>query len=47
MVLTQSGSLFWEFVFYATFGHAAESWDDPRVQKLYVEAVKWALHLTD
>jgi len=34
-------------VFYATFGHAAESWDDPRVQKLYVEAVKWALRMGD
>ena len=33
-------------VFYATFGHAAESWDDPRVQTLYLEAVKWALRLT-
>jgi len=34
-------------VFYATFGHAAETWDDPRVQKLYVEAIKWALRTTD
>jgi type 1 glutamine amidotransferase len=34
-------------VFYATFGHAAETWDDPRVQKLYLEAVKWALRLTE
>jgi len=34
-------------VFYATFGHAAETWDDPRVQKLYVEAIKWALRSTD
>jgi type 1 glutamine amidotransferase len=30
-------------VFYATFGHAAETWDDPRVQKIYVEAIRWAL----
>ena len=30
-------------VFYATFGHAAETWDDPRIQKLYLEALKWAL----
>src|SRR5205807_9947796 len=32
-------------VFYATFGHAAETWDDPNVQKLYLEATKWALRL--
>jgi type 1 glutamine amidotransferase len=32
-------------VFYATFGHAAEAWDDPNVQKLYLEATKWALRL--
>src|SRR3954454_21228240 len=30
-------------VFYATFGHAAETWDDPRIQKLYLEALVWAL----
>ena len=29
-------------VFYATFGHAAETWDDPRIQKLYLQAIKWA-----
>lgn len=34
-------------VFYSTFGHAAETWDDPRVQKMYLEAIKWALRLTD
>jgi hypothetical protein len=34
-------------VFYATFGHGAEMWDDARVQKLYLEAVKWALHQVD
>lgn len=32
-------------VFYATFGHAAETWDDPRIQKLYLEALKWSMHL--
>jgi len=32
-------------VFYSTFGHAAESWDDPRVQTLYLEAIRWALRL--
>ena len=33
-------------VFYATFGHAAETWDDPRVQTIYLEALKWSLRLT-
>ena len=33
-------------VFYSTFGHAAETWDDPLVQKMYLEAIKWALGLT-
>ena len=33
-------------VFYSTFGHTDESWDDPRVQKMYVEAIKWAMRLT-
>jgi len=30
-------------VFYATFGHAAETWDKPEIQKLYLEAIKWAM----
>lgn len=30
-------------VFYATFGHAAETWDKPEIQKLYLEALKWAM----
>jgi type 1 glutamine amidotransferase len=33
-------------VFYSTFGHTDEAWDDARVQKMYLEAVKWALRLT-
>jgi type 1 glutamine amidotransferase len=33
-------------VFYSTFGHTDESWDDPRVQKMYVEAIKWAMRMT-
>jgi uncharacterized protein len=32
-------------VFYSTFGHTDESWDDPRVQKMYVEAIKWAMRM--
>jgi type 1 glutamine amidotransferase len=33
-------------VFYSTFGHAAETWDDPRVQKMYLEAIKWSMGLS-
>jgi type 1 glutamine amidotransferase len=33
-------------VFYSTFGHSDESWDDPRIQKMYFEAIKWALGLS-
>src|ERR1700736_1916879 len=32
-------------VFYTTLGHPKENWDDPRVQKMYTEAIKWALGL--
>jgi len=24
-----------------------ENWDDPRIQKMYVEAIKWAMGLAD
>jgi hypothetical protein len=34
-------------VFYSTLGHVPENWDDPRLQKMYSEAIKWALRLTD
>ena len=34
-------------VFYATFAHADATWDDPRVQDLYMGAIKWALGLVD
>ena len=33
-------------VFYSTFGHAPETWDDPQIQKMYFEATRWALRLT-
>jgi len=33
-------------VFYSTFGHTDESWDDRRVQKMYLEAIKWALRMS-
>jgi uncharacterized protein len=34
-------------VFYSTLGHTKESWDDPDVQKMYFEAVKWTLGMTE
>jgi hypothetical protein len=34
-------------VFYSAFGHTEESWDDPAMQTMWLEAVKWALKLTD
>ena len=32
-------------VFYSTFGHADEAWDNPQVQKMYLAALKWALRM--
>jgi type 1 glutamine amidotransferase len=34
-------------VFYSTLGHTKESWDDPDIQKMYFEAIKWALGMTE
>jgi hypothetical protein len=34
-------------VFYSSFGHDAKTWDDPDVYRMYYEAVKWSLRLTD
>jgi uncharacterized protein len=34
-------------VYFNSFGHPEETWDDPRIQKMYFEAVKWALGLTN
>jgi type 1 glutamine amidotransferase len=34
-------------VFYSSFGHTEESWDDPDVRKLYFEAIKWVLGMTE
>ncbi len=33
-------------VFYSTFGHTDESWDDPRLQTMWLEAIKWGMGLT-
>jgi type 1 glutamine amidotransferase len=30
-------------VFSSTLGHSDQSWDDPRVQRLYLEAIRWAV----
>jgi uncharacterized protein len=34
-------------VFYTTFGHREEVYENPDIRKMYLEAVKWALRLTD
>jgi uncharacterized protein len=34
-------------VFYSTLGHLPEVWDHPAVQRMYFEAIRWALRLTD
>lgn len=33
-------------VFYSTFGHPEGSWDRPDVQKMYYEAIRWAMKLS-
>src|SRR5690349_15407906 len=33
--------------FYSTLGHVEENWDRPEMQKMYIEAIKWALRLVD
>jgi type 1 glutamine amidotransferase len=33
-------------VFYSSFGHTVEAWDNPQVQKMYVEAIRWAMRVT-
>jgi type 1 glutamine amidotransferase len=34
-------------VFYSTFGHTQEAWSDPDIRKMYFEAIKWVLGLTE
>jgi type 1 glutamine amidotransferase len=34
-------------VFSSTLGHPDQTWDDPRAQTMYLEAIKWVLRLTD
>jgi len=34
-------------VFYSALGHDITSWDDPGIQKMYFEAIKWALGMSE
>jgi type 1 glutamine amidotransferase len=34
-------------VFYSTLGHVEANWDKPEIQKMFLEAIKWAMRLTD
>lgn len=34
-------------VYYSTLGHVEQNWDDPRFQKMFVEAIKWAMSLVN
>jgi type 1 glutamine amidotransferase len=34
-------------VFYSTLGHVEANWDKPEMQKMYLEAIKWAMRLTN
>jgi type 1 glutamine amidotransferase len=34
-------------VFYSALGHDASTWDNPDIQRMWFEAVKWSLGLTD
>lgn len=34
-------------VFYSTLGHTMEAWDNPAVQRMYLEAIKWTLKMTN
>jgi type 1 glutamine amidotransferase len=34
-------------VYYSTLGHPVESWDRPDMQKMFLEAIRWALRLVD
>ncbi len=34
-------------VYYSTLGHVKENWDNPNMQKMLIEAVKWVTGLVD
>jgi uncharacterized protein len=34
-------------VFYSILGHAAEDWDNPLLQQIYFQAIRWSLRLVE
>jgi uncharacterized protein len=34
-------------VFYSNLGHIEGNWDDPKMQEMFVEAIKWAMGLVE
>jgi hypothetical protein len=34
-------------VFYSTLSHTEEAWEDPDIRKMYFEAIKWSLGMTE
>ncbi|WP_241654892.1 ThuA domain-containing protein [Granulicella sibirica] len=34
-------------VFYSTLGHTEEAWEDPDILRMYSEAIKWSLGMTE
>jgi uncharacterized protein len=34
-------------VYYSTLGHPVENWDNPEIQRMYAEAIKWATRQVD
>jgi type 1 glutamine amidotransferase len=34
-------------VYYSTLGHPKENWDNPNLQRMYTEAIKWTMGLVD
>ena len=34
-------------VFYSSLGHDADDWDNPLLQRMYVEAIRWSLRLVE
>jgi len=34
-------------VFYGSFAHSNATWDIADVQRMYLEAIKWSLGMTD
>jgi type 1 glutamine amidotransferase len=34
-------------VYYSNLGHVKENWDNPKIQRMYVEGIKWALGLVN